>query len=600
MVALLVGIVYVIWRVEFTLGTYLWVAIPLLLLEIHAIAGLGLFTFSLWDLDYVRPPGEVVETDLRIAVLIPTYNEPLEVLLPTIAAAVELAPAHETWVLDDGQRAWVQELAETLGARYLIRNDRLHAKAGNLNHALEHVEADIVAILDADHVATQGFLTHTLGYFDDQRMAVVQTPQDFYNADSFEHDRNRSWFWRERKKVAFNEQRLFYRGIQPGKNRWGAAFWCGTSALVRTAALREVGGVAHESVTEDIHTTIRIHRKGWHTVYHNEVLAYGLAAKDAEQFQSQRVRWGTGAMQVLHQEHPITGPGLSMSQRLAYAATLLGWFDAWRTLGYVIVPMAVVFSGANPIHAAALVFLAAFGTTFVLQRIAIALLSRGYAPQGLTILFEFVRMQSNITATLTYLTRGEREFRVTAKAGADGRRRQPVPRLLLGLMVLTAIGIIWFGCTIAGLTPVHYVVRWTAYGAMFWLMFNALMLVGAASRIRSDRFASDRWSAVRLSTGGSARLDGAVGRLLDVSVGGALVLTEGALGDGESHELQIRVGDQLVVLRCQERSRRPVGVGGSLIGLQFTDGQDREIAQLAVRVIGGSLTRRPRARRSAA
>ena len=65
-------------------------------------------------------------------------------------------------------------------------------------------------------------------------------------------------------------------------------------------ALRELGGVAHESVTGDIHTTVRIHRRGWRTGYHNEVLAYGLAAEDAEQYQTQRVRWGPGAMQVLH------------------------------------------------------------------------------------------------------------------------------------------------------------------------------------------------------------------------------------------------------------------------------------------------------------
>ena len=598
--ALAVSVVYLTWRAGYTLGTDLWISIPLWLLELYAVVGLGLFTFSLWDLDSVKPPAEVHETDVRIAVLIPTYNEPSEVLLPTIAAAVALEPAHETWVLDDGQRPWVADLAQTLGAHYLVREDHAHAKAGNVNHALEHIEADLVAILDADHVATPGFLTHTIGYFDDERMAVVQTPQDFYNVNSFEHDRNRSWFWRDRRVVSFNEQRLFYRGIQPGKNRWGAAFWCGTNAVVRMTALREVGGVAHESVTEDIHTTIRIHRRGWRTVYHNEVLAYGLAAKDAEQYQTQRVRWGTGAMQVMHQEHPLTGPGLTFSQRLAYASTLLGWFDAWRTLGYVLVPMAVVFSGANPIHARALVFLVAFGVTFTLQRIAIGLLSRGYAPQGLAMLFEFVRMQSNITATLTYLRRGERPFTVTAKAGSDGRSRQPVPRLLVGLIMLTALATVWFGATLAGLTPTHYEVHWTAYGAAFWMMFNAFMLVGAASRIRSERFASDRRSSVRMASAGSARLDGTVSELLDVSVGGALVRSLGAPTERGLHLLQIQMDETTIVLQCQEQSRQPVGAGGALVGLQFATGQDREIAELAIRLIGGSRAPRPLARQSVA
>ncbi|MGO8872863.1 MAG: glycosyltransferase [Acidimicrobiales bacterium] len=595
-VALTVSLGYLIWRAGFTLGSALWISIPLWLLEVHAAVGLALFVFSLWDIDSAEIPPVVRQTDLRIALLIPTYNEPREVLLPTVAAAVGLEPLHETWVLDDGQRTWVRDLAESLGARYLTRVNRDHAKAGNLNHALDYIDADVVAVLDADHVATEGFLTHTLGYFNDPKLAFVQTPQDFYNIDSFEHDRNRSWFWRQRRSIPFNEQRLFYRAIQPGKNRWGAAFWCGTNALVRVAALREVGGVAHETVTEDIHTTLRMHRRGWRTAYHNEVLAYGLAARDAEQYQSQRVRWGTGAMQLLHLEHPITGPGLNLRQRLAYAVTLLGWLDAWRTLGYVLMPMAVVFSGANPIAAPAAVFLLAFGLTFAVQRIAIALLSRGYAPQGMATLFEFVRMQANITATLAYFGRGERAFRVTAKDGADRRHRNQAPGLLLALIGLTAAAIFWFGCTVAGLTPVSYQVRWTAYGAVFWMIVNAVILVAAAIRIHSERFATDRRCSVRLHVGAPVRIDGGLAHLLDVSVGGALVRSNRAPDGYGLHELRISLGDdeEDLILLGEERSRQPIGRGGALVGLRFLEGQELELARLAVRAIGGRPARRRR------
>jgi cellulose synthase/poly-beta-1,6-N-acetylglucosamine synthase-like glycosyltransferase len=140
---------------------------------------------------------------------------------------------------------------------------------------------------------------------------------------------------------------LFYRAIQPGKNRWKAVFWCGTNAVVRVSAIRGIGGIACETVTEDMHTTIRLHRQGWRSVYHNEVLAHGLAARDATEYQAQRLRWGTGAMQILRLEHPLTRRGLSLPQRLAYATTILGWFDAWRTLAYVLLPLAVIFSGAT-------------------------------------------------------------------------------------------------------------------------------------------------------------------------------------------------------------------------------------------------------------
>jgi cellulose synthase (UDP-forming) len=133
--------------------------------------------FSLWNLDRQLVPEPVRETDLRVGVLIPTYNEPMEVLFPTVAAAVALEPSHETYVLDDGQRLWVRAMAASLGARYIARKEHTYAKAGNVNHALAQLELDVVGILDADHVADSGFLTNTLGYFEDHHVAVVQTPR---------------------------------------------------------------------------------------------------------------------------------------------------------------------------------------------------------------------------------------------------------------------------------------------------------------------------------------------------------------------------------------------------------------------------------------
>jgi cellulose synthase/poly-beta-1,6-N-acetylglucosamine synthase-like glycosyltransferase len=585
--ALLASASYLTWRAAFTLGADLWISIPLVLLEIHAAIGLALFTFSLWDLDALEPPPPAEDTGLRVAVLVPTYNEPREILLPTVAAATALSPRHETWVLDDGNRDWVRRLAEELGARYLARAERTHAKAGNINHALRHLDADVVAILDADHVAAEGLLERTLGYFADPAVAVVQTPQDFYNVDSFEHGRNRSWFWPARRPSAFSEQRLFYRALQPGKNRWDAAFWCGTNALVRVTALREVGGVAHETVTEDIHTTVRLHRAGWSTAYHNEVLAYGLAARSADEYRAQRVRWGTGAMQLLRLERPLTGRGLTLPQRLAYATTLLGWFDAWRTLGFLLVPVLVLFTGAVPIQASPEAFFAAFGATFLLHRVALSVLSRGNAPQGMALLFELVRMQSSLGATLTWLRRRGRSFEVTAKQAADRRRRVPAPSLLRILLLATLAAVVWFGLTLEGLTPVTYRVPWTAYGALAWGSLNAALTVAAIARVSSQRFASDRRAGARVRTDQEARLDGFPARLLDVSAGGALVHSDHPLAaEGGRHMLSLPNAGGDITLAAHERSRRAAGADGTLVGLQFLPGQDAELARLAVAVFG--------------
>ena len=260
-IALVVTVAYLLWRATSTLALNVWwVSIPLYVMEVHAAVGLDCSRSPCGTSTVDRRPARSCRTRARVAVLIPTYNEDLEVLMPTIAAALAMRVKHETWVLDDGNRPEVAQLARELGARYLTRPTNEHAKAGNLNHALGIIEADLIAVLDADHVASPDFLTHTLGYFDDPKVALVQTPQEFYNIDSFEHERGgvtKVEPLDAPTSALFHEQVLFYRVLQPGKNRWGGAFWCGTGAVVRVAALRDVGGVATDTITEDIHTTIR-------------------------------------------------------------------------------------------------------------------------------------------------------------------------------------------------------------------------------------------------------------------------------------------------------------------------------------------------------
>ena len=215
--------------------------------------------------------------------------------------------------------------------------------------------------------------------------------------------------------------------------------------------MREIGGVATETITEDIHTTIRLHRQGWKTVYHNEVLARGLAADTADQYQLQRLRWGTGAMQVLRVENPLIVPGLRLTQRLSYVSTLAGWFEAWRSLGYVLLPIVVLFTGGVPIRAHPLVFGIAFGVTFTLQQIALRLLSRGHHPLFLPIVFDLVRMTPNLLATLSLVRTGPLKFRVTPKGRSDDeRRRANTSPLLTGIALLSVAAAIWFILTVAG------------------------------------------------------------------------------------------------------------------------------------------------------
>ncbi|HWP63200.1 MAG TPA: glycosyltransferase family 2 protein, partial [Candidatus Binatia bacterium] len=479
-------------------------------------------------------------------------------------------------------------LAEQLGARYLTRPDNRHAKAGNLNHALGVIEADIIAVLDADHVPTARFLTATLPYFDDPKVAFVQTPQDFYNLDSFEHQRR----WNGQ---IFNEEAVFYRVIAPAKNRWSAPFWCGTCALVRVEALRSVGGVATESVTEDIHTTIRMYRAGWTGRYHNEILARGLAPEDAEAYLLQRHRWALGAMQVLRLENPLFGPGLTLAQRLAFATTLFGWFDSWRALAYIVLPMVVVLTGAVPIAAPGEIFgpffLAVLGSQFV----ALRLLARGHYPPILSILFEILRMPAVLPATLAlFRPRAAHRFSVTPK-GRRERTRGPVPRLLSVLAAASSFALVWFTASLFGLGPVHYAVPWAAIGAAFFLAANLGFLLAAIGRIRAARFSGNRRASARIETVVPAVFEGRRGWVADLSVTGArIVLPASELDEGDG---AVTPGDDTGSLRLEvpgtregiELSvavrRRVARPDGSLeLGLAFEPGQLEAIARLAVAV----------------
>ena len=198
---------------------------------------------------------------------------------------------------------------------YLTRPDNSHAKAGNINAALPRTEGELVLMLDADHVPMPDALDAMVGYFDDERMALVQTPHDFFNHDSVQH-----------YVVGRHEQSLFYRVVCPGKDRHGAAYWCGSAALIRREALLEIGGVATETIAEDFHTTIRMQRHGWTSRYHDEVLVQGLAPHDLDGYLLQRDRWARGNLAVFTlPESPLRARELRPLQRLSYFASLAAY-----------------------------------------------------------------------------------------------------------------------------------------------------------------------------------------------------------------------------------------------------------------------------------
>lgn len=413
---------YLPWRAGVLNENHLMFSILLYGAELFSFFTIMLHLFMVWRLAVRQsppaPPG------LNVAVLIPTLDEPVAMLRQTLLGAMRMDYPHQTWLLDDGRRPQMRRLAKEIGCNYLTRPENTDAKAGSLNNALRHVEADVLAIFDADHIPSKEFLTHTLGYFSDENVAFVQTPQDFYNLDSYQHIKS------ARSQSIWSEQSLFFRVIQRGKDYWNAAFFCGSCAVIRRTALDSIGGFATGTVTEDLHTSLRLHKNGYTSVYHPESLAYGLAPLAIGPYLTQRIRWGQGAMQVWRKEGIIFARGLTIPQRLNYLASAITYFDGWQKAIFYISPVLVLVLGWLPIvDIGSTTFLWHFIPYYALTFLAFEEINRGYGRVLQTEQFNMTRFWALMVSTLGWFRR-KITFLVTPKSVASihGEHHYMIPQ----------------------------------------------------------------------------------------------------------------------------------------------------------------------------
>lgn len=557
-----VGFWYLYWR----LGTFND-AHPVFSRVLYGAEVFGFITallniFMTWRLADRQAPPPV--EGLKVDVFIPTYNEDVELVRRTALAARAMEYRHQTWILDDGDRPAMREMAESLGLRYLARTDNADAKAGNLNHALRYSDADLIVTFDADHAPRRDFLLKTLGYFADARVAFVQTPQDFYNLDSFQNRTER------RNRIAWSEQSLFFRVIQRGKDVWNSAFYCGSCAVIRRAALDSIGGFATGTVTEDIHTSLRLHKRGYRSVYHCESLAYGVAPAKIEPFLKQRVRWGVGAMNVWRKEGILFARGLTLAQRLNYLATALAYFDGWQKAFFYFAPVYVLMAGAMPIRVDGWTFLLHFVPYIALNFLSFEEIARGYGRSLLIEQYNMARFAGFAWSTLGVF-RVRTRFGVTAKA-----LREPsstvqylVPQLAVIALNGAAIpvGILLFHST--GHLPADGM-----WANVFWASVNGALALGVVRFTwRQD---DNRRDEYRFRLPVAARLDGVLGTVDDLSPQG--VSFYGATGEptlGERLPLLLYLPDGPLAAQVEVRSAVPAEHGDSrytrLIGGAFHD-----------------------------
>lgn len=463
---------YFVWRAAYTMNP----AAKVFFYAFLTAEGLSFveslfFYFIAWrPTRYARPevlPGRTVD------VFIPTYNEPVDLLRETVLCAVNMKYPHKTYILDDGHRDEVRELAAEFDCGYIARTDRAHAKAGNLNNALTQTDGEFIVTLDADHVAAPELIEDTIGFFIDPSVGVVQGTQDFYNLDSFQHRIN----WEQR--AGWQQQELFFSVIQPGKDRYNATFYCGSPGILRRSALDEIGGFPTGTITEDMHTSLRLQKKGWRVLYFNRTIARGLAPQTFTGFATQWQRWGHGAMQVLRAENPFFTGKLSLAQKLCYFSSFYFYWMSWVKLFFVLTPIIALLLAVFPLVTDPVSYASYFLPYFLLNLACSVLLQGGVRNFLRSEQFNLLKMHV-LMRTMAGLFQKESLFFVTPKARAAAARASEVllPLILMFGLVL-AMG--------AGIVRIQ-MVAWGGYEFwaiavnIFWAVVFLIMMGGVVRR----------------------------------------------------------------------------------------------------------------------
>lgn len=513
-------------------------SIAVVFAETMFFIGTLLFFYDIWqegDTAPMLPPRSRMQAGLDqddglfyVDIFFTTLDESPETLEPSVLSAQKLRVSPEirvrTHVLDDGNRSEIRSLAVRNSANYITRLDNQGFKAGNLRHALFQTSGDFVVICDADTRLFPSFLMNTLGYFQDPKVAWVQTPHWFY--DIPEGELWEAWLarhgfpWAEHLAVVprwltgqsrigrdpfMSDPSLFFDVVQRRRNRHNASFCCGAASVHRREAifdhalnrkaddLRHLGGrvgasseaallrcVALEPfrfhVSEDIYTSILLHgdkSTGWKSVYHPNVEAQMLSPWSLKAWATQRLKYAGGTFDIMIRDNPLFKNGMPWRTKLHYAATFSSYLNVlWAPILLFAPAVSLVF-GISPVKAYSIEFFVHFLPAVAMAEIAVWAGMKGHDfSQGRCAAMAILPL--NLRA-LTLVLRGKRpRFPTTPKGpGASERWRFVRPHIaMLTLMGCAgACGIVQAALGVAGFSMSMLAVN------MFWLVWN-MTLVG--------------------------------------------------------------------------------------------------------------------------
>lgn len=478
-----------------------------------------------------------------VDIFIPTYNESVEVVSKTITGALgQSYPNFRVWVLDDGRRDWMRDYCKERDVHYVRRGDNRHYKSGNLNHALAHIRRmvqgpDLIAVFDADFVARPGFLMRTVALMYDERTALVQTPQEFFNPDPIQYAFNSQHQWPDDLRFLFSVRLRGLDGL-------GNSSCCGTSFLVRASSIDAIGGFPTESVTEDLLTAVKIGGIGQRCVYLKEPLSTGLAAEGLTEHLNQRARWALGLVEVATGDFspaksarwPMSWVHLvDFSLRWCLPLLLRNVFLWIPVIGWLTDSSLIV---GDPVEAAYVIL------PMMVFRLLCTWIEEGanlpVFSDAMTLLPSLAIVRSSLGGLLRP---GSRPFKVTDKGKLrDGVTVHWSPLLYFGsVIVLSIVGMLVQHFTREAITlrgVVGMRVWWTCYD----ILVCTLALVPCLERPKyrfSERFRTDE--PVRIELGGAVHQ----ATLFDLSTSGASVRVAANVTVGDLTTLHVEGCDAL-------------------------------------------------------
>jgi cellulose synthase (UDP-forming) len=303
--------------------------------------GYGVLRVALVWINYLRiqKPAEVPVPEKKLSVAVYTTSapgEPLSMFENTFKALKNLNYPHTTYLLDSTEDIAFKELAEKHDVVWLDMANIPGAKAGKINETLKRTNEEFILILDPDHIVFPNFLDQTLGFFKNENIGFVQVSQGYYNM-------YRSFT----AKGAAEQTYTFYGPTQMGLFGYGGAVAIGANCTFRREALESIGGHA-QGLAEDLQTSIRIHAKGWKSIYNPVIVSRGLVPEDFSSFCKQQLKWARGVFELLFDEMPGHLKSLNFWQKISYLSIGTYYLFGPITAFFIFVPLLFFTTKISP------------------------------------------------------------------------------------------------------------------------------------------------------------------------------------------------------------------------------------------------------------